>query len=115
MIRNYNAFSAMLSSSLGIFAREDSFQDQGESGYFSKVVNHLPSVRGFLSDMGVIAIDDRISERPNSFSPVSQNDRRGQWGPCLVLLAAGARDRHVYGYDYGLVAGLLCPCASTPT
>src|SRR2546428_13111670 len=95
MIRNYNAFSAMLSSSLGIFAREDSFQAEGESGYFSKVVNHLPSVRGFLSDMGVIAIDDRISATPNRFSPVSQNDRRGQSGPCLVLPVAGAPDRQV--------------------
>src|SRR5207253_6774927 len=95
MIRNYNAFSAVIRSSSGILVREDSFQHQREPSYFAKTIYDLPGVGGFLANMSVIAIDDRVSERTNNFPTVSQNDRRGQWRACLVLLVAGTRDRHV--------------------
>src|SRR2546422_5312561 len=97
VVGNYDSLGAVINRSSSILAREDSFQHQREPSYFTDAVNDFPSVGGFLANMGVIALDDRVSERPNNFSTVSQNDRRGQWGPCFVLLVAGARDRHIHG------------------
>src|SRR5437870_13088825 len=81
----------MIRSPSSILTCEDSFQHQREPSYFAKTIYDLPGVGGFLANMSVIAIDDRVSERTNNFPTVSQNDRRGQWRACLVLLVARAR------------------------
>src|SRR6266704_700548 len=93
----HDPVGAVISSPSGILASQDSFQHQWEPSYFTNAVNDVPSVGCFLANMGAIAIDDRVSERTNDLPTVSHNNRRGQRRACLVLLVAGARDRHVHG------------------